>query len=242
MPSPGSQKRKQKQKPSVLSETTCSYCLKTIDDEEDIASHTCKVKERFLLKGERDVSFAFKIFQDYFAYNHRQHAQKTFDDFIRSRYYEDMLKFARHVLDLKIGHPLKFADFVIKSGLPLRRWTSDYVYETFTREMTKKETADAALERSLLLMEQWANDTGNDWRDFFRKIPPVLAVFWIKSGRISPWILYTAETGTVLLERMTEEQLAMIAEVIDPEFWEKKLTDHVEDVNFIRSTLRAEGV
>jgi hypothetical protein len=78
------------------------------------------------------------------------------------------------------------------------------------------------------------------WTDFFRKVSPGVATKWIRSGRVSPWLLYTV--GDDLLDRMSNEQMSMIKEWIDPAFWPFKLRTHAQEVELIKLTLREAGV
>ncbi|MNV07710.1 hypothetical protein D3C71_981540 [compost metagenome] len=113
-------------------------------------------------------------------------------------------------------------------------------YEIWVRELGRKEHPDKALERNILLMEQWSRETGEEWTDFFRKVNPQLATKWIKTGRLSPWLLFTV--GDELIERLSDEQLVLVQDLLDPGFWFKKFDTFEEEVRSIKFNLRSVGV
>ena len=98
-----------------------------------------------------------------------------------------------------------------------------------------------AVERNILLMEQWGREYNENWVDFFRKVPTAQATTWIRKGRISPWLLYCG-VGTALFERMSDEQLGLIKEWINPIFWTGKIRDNKAEVDQIKAILEEAGV
>ena len=72
---------------------------------------------------------------------------KSYEEFSKSKYYTAFTKFGRHILDINAIDPEKFIDFVINNSVHLDKWCSDAVYETYIRELNKKETAERAIER-----------------------------------------------------------------------------------------------
>lgn len=188
------------------------------------------------------MKFGFFAYQRFYAIMMRGQKPPDYDNFMKSQFYTAFVKFGRHVLDINAINPTEFIDFLIKAEVKVDSWTHQSVYATYLRELSKRESADAALERNLLLMQQWAVETGHAWTDYFRLVPAPLAVMQIRSGRISPWVLYTAGSGLELLGRFTPEQMALVQQSIDPEFWSAKLERHAEDVDVIRAALDEAGL
>jgi hypothetical protein len=220
----------------------CEYCGKEFQLERTLMNHTCEKKRRWLWKDEKYAMLGFRAYQRFYEKSLRSKTPKSVQDFIDSRYYLGFTKFGKFIQDINAVDPMGFVDFLIKAEVKLDDWCTAPPYESFTREMAKKETFERALERSILLMEQWARDEGDGavWTDFFRKVSPGVATKWIRSGRVSPWLLYTV--GDDLLDRMSNEQMMLIKEWIDPGFWPAKLQLHKEEVKLIVSTLREAGV
>lgn len=221
---------------------TCSFCSKEFKRETTFMVHLCAGKQRDLEKDEKHARYGLQIFRRFYEVNHRTHKPKTWDDFIRSRYYNDFIKVGRYIAGINAVNPSLFVTFLVKSGLPVTKWTAPSVYDTFMHEHVKKETPDAAVERNLLLMQQWATETGNRWEEFFIKVSPNQAAIWVSTGRISPWVFYVCGTADQLLMRFSDEQLMMVGKYLDPIFWDAKIKQHPDDVEYFKGVFREAGV
>lgn len=219
----------------------CGFCSKVFQREGSLHVHMCVGKQRNAAKNEQPVRMAFRIWLRFYQLTTRN-SKKTWDDFIRSRYYNDFLKVGKYVVEINPVRTPEFIDFLINSGLPVMKWTNKAVYETYIRELSKKETPGVAVERSITIMEQWAGASGEQWFDFFRKVGPAQATMWITTGRLSPWVLYISKGSIELFNRMSPEQLGLIQNTIDPAFWTIKLDKHKEDVSYLRELLDEAGV
>ena len=131
---------------------------------------------------------------------------------------------------------------MIKNNLPIDKWTHDFVYEQYVRELTRQETAEQALERNIMLMNEWSMQTGEPWYDFFRKVNTNQAALWIKNGRISPWVLYNVDSSIEFFERCTPEQIALIKNHAPTGPWKIKFNKNKDSCDFIRKTLKESGM
>jgi hypothetical protein len=161
---------------------------------------------------------------------------------MKSSHYTGFVKFGRYLLDINAINPEAFVEFLLKARVPMKNWEKPFVYEQYIRELNKREPADAAFERNVLLMQQWSLDTGVDWTEFFKQVSPILATKWIQGGRVSPWVLYAASTSEHLFNRLSDEQLKMIEQCVDPRFWTRKFEQQPDDFKFIKDLLREAGV
>lgn len=201
----------------------------------------CVKKQRDLDRQDKNSRMAFRVWLRYYELSMKQN-NKTWDDFIGSQFYNDFLRVGKYINEVNAVNIPQFIDFLVRSSIPLKKWTHESVYETYIRELTKKETPDAAIERCLNLMQQWAGATGEHWADFFRKVGPAQATLWIKSGRLSPWVIYISGSSHELFDRMSSEQLQMVQSYLDPVFWSLKIDRHNDEVEFFRRVLDEAGV
>jgi len=218
----------------------CEFCKKSFSAEKTLFSHTCEKKRRWMWKDEKYAMLGFRAYQIFYDIAQRSKKQKTQEDFINSQYYLGFTKFGRYLQSINAIEPYGFVEFLIRSNIKLDDWSTPRAYEIWVRELGKKEHPMKAYERNVLLMEQWAKETGNEWTDFFRLVNPQLATKWIVGGRISPWLLYSV--GDSLVERLSDEQLNMVKELIEPNFWFKKFDQYEEEVSIIREEMRSVGV
>jgi hypothetical protein len=203
--------------------------------------HVCVQKRRHLQREDKPVVMGFIAFEQFYVRSMHQ-KNISFDKFAKSDFYDEFVRFGRYLIDLDAVNKLGFIDFLLRLEIPLHRWTQATLYATYIRELNKSETPIDALERNFLLMQQWANATGEPWRDFFRRVETPLATLWISSGRISPWVLCLASSAQQLLARFTPEQVMIVEKAVDAKFWQLKIQHHHQDVEIIRQTLREHGV
>jgi hypothetical protein len=212
-----------------MSQFVCEFCRKTLASESRLFNHLCERKRRFLQRDDKSVRLAFAAYNHF--YEKAQRRSTTLDKFETSPYYAAFVKFARYLIDLNAVSPMGFVDFLLRIDAKLDHWTHPSYYGTYIRELSKNETPRDALVRNIMLMESWALDTGEDWRDFFRKISPAKATLWIMNGKISPWLLFTASSAPRLWERLTPEQRQKVNQAIDSQFWSAKIARHQSDVD-----------
>ena len=99
-----------------------------------------------------------------------------------------------------------------------------------------------ALERNVIYLAKWAEETENNWQDYFTKVSPSRAVYDIRSAKISPWLLYLSNTGDQLLNNLNSEQVKMIQHIIDAPFWLKLFTKNKEEVREVKKTCELAGI
>ena len=99
----------------------------------------------------------------------------------------------------------------------------------------RKETGLRALERTVVYLSKWSEETDNDWQSYFELVSPSRAVHDIRSAKISPWVIYLSKTGDELLKKFNDEQVEMIKDFIDPPFWMKLFANNKEEVKEIKS-------
>lgn len=214
----------------------CEFCKAKFTTETYLVNHLCEKKRRWLHREDKPEKLAFIVYHHFYM---RQMGRRSPNQrsFINSRLYGAFVRFARHVIDLEAINPLAFVDFLSKIEWPLDRWTNPEVYARYIRELTKNETPIEAIERNFMLMQQWSVSSGAAWQDFFRLIAPPLATLWIITGRISPWLLFTASSAMELLHRLNPEQAQRVEQAVDTEYWQAKIALHQDDVERIRHTL-----
>jgi hypothetical protein len=236
------QPRKSKEAPKVIEPSwSCEFCKKDFVREKSLINHMCEKKRRWLWRDEKYIRIGFMAFQKFYTLSLRSKKEKTYSDFMESQYFTAFTKFGRYIEHIGAIEVAGFVEMLIKSNIKLDDWTNEIWYESWIRELTKKESPMKAVERNILLMEQWGREYDENWVDFFRKVPTAQATTWIRKGRISPWLLYCG-VGQPLFDRMSDEQLGMVKEWINPMVWNSKIRDNAEEVKEIKMILEEAGV
>lgn len=217
----------------------CQYCKKDFKSERTLSAHMCVKKKRMLEKETIGSRLGFFVFQRFYDLTTNAKKQKTIDDFINSRYYLSFVKFGRHLADLRPIDSNAFVDYVINNGIDINDWHKDSTYFLFLKHHMEEEPYERAIERTLFEMQKWADDNGCSICDFFRNISTFEIVNMIKSGRISPWVIYLTNSGVEMLEKFSDEQLAIISDTINSDFWKNKFLRNRDDVIFVQQTLNS---
>ena len=135
-------------------------------------------------------------------------------------------------------YPEKYIDYVVTSGVKLDHWCKEDMYQKYAVEIIKKEGVETALERSVNTMVEWAEDKSAPWNHYFVHVSSNRAVWHIKDGRISPWLILNCKSGKELLSKFNDEQLSMIYHIVDPQHWAVRFKRQTSDVQLVKDVAK----
>lgn len=216
----------------------CEYCAKLFAKEKTLIVHICEQKRRHLSKTEKHVQAGLMTYQRFYDITQKGKIQKTFDDFASSPYYTAFVKFGSFISNTNPIDPERFIDFVIKSGVKLDHWCREELYDTYVIDLIKKEPADGAIQRSIKTMMNWADKNNAEWEHYFAYVNLNRATHDIREGLVSPWLVLNTKSGKEMLTRMNDEQLSIISDIIDPQFWKRKFKDLPADIELVKDIVR----
>ena len=218
----------------TLKPFVCKYCNHSYSRESTLQVHVCEQKRRALAQHDKNVVIAFDAFKRFFELTQHSTKPKTYEDFARSPYYNAFVSFGSFVSNVKPLYPFKFIDYVIKSNTKLDQWASDSLYDKYVVDLIKSENVETALERSLNHMVDWAEANNAQWNHYFKYVSLSRAVFDIKDGKISPWIILNSITGREMVKRFSDDQLEMVSAVMDIPYWLRKFKTQVSDTELAK--------
>ena len=216
----------------------CEYCGSGYTREKTLAVHMCQPKRRFLQRKEKRVQLGLIAFNKFYKLSAGAKKEKTHDEFDKSPYYNAFVKFGSFVSNVKPLYPEKYIDHVVTSGVKLDHWCREEMYEKYAIELIKKEGVETALERSIQTMIEWANENNSVWNHYFLYASTNRAVWHIKDGKISPWLLLNCSSGKDMLSKFNDEQLNMIYHIVDPQHWAMRFKRQTADVQLVKSIAR----
>lgn len=216
----------------------CEYCGKFFAKEKTLVVHICEQKRRHLSKHEKHVQAGMLTYQRFYDLTQKSKSPKTFDDFACSPYYTAFVKFGSFLSNTSPVYPERFIDFVIKSGVKLDHWCRDELYDTYVLDLVKSEPADGAIQRTIKTMMDWADTNDSQWEHYFAYVNLNRATHDIKEGLVSPWLVLNTKSGKEMLTRMNDEQLDIIGEIIDPQFWKRRFKSLPADIELIKDIIR----
>ena len=202
----------------------------------------CEQKRRALQKNEKRVQLGFIAFNQFYKLSAGAKKDKTYEEFCKSQYYNAFVKFGSFVSNVKPLYPEKYINYVVTSGVKLDQWCKEEMYELYAIDLIKKEGVETALERSVNTMVEWANENNSVWNHYFNYVSLNKAVWHIKDGKISPWLILNCASGKTLLGKLNDEQLSMIYNVVDPTHWALRFKRQVKDVQLVKDVAKESGL
>ena len=216
----------------------CGYCGSGYAREKTLAVHLCQPKRRFLQRKEKRVQLGLIAFNKFYQLSAGSKKDKTHDEFDKSPYYNAFVKFGSFVSNVKPLYPEKYMNHVVTSGVKLDHWCREEMYETYATDLIKKEGVETALERSVETMVEWADENNSVWNHYFLYASPNRAVWHIKDGKISPWLMLNCKSGKEMLGNFNDEQLGMIYNIVDPKHWGVRFKRQTVDVQLVKDVVK----
>lgn len=224
---------------------TCQYCKKSYVKESTLVAHLCEQKRRHLQQNETGVQLGFKAYLRFYEISQGSAKLKTYENFASSPYYSSFVKYGRYLVALRCVNTSSFTDWLLKNNKKLDYWCSDKLYLEWLQQYIKKESVQDAIERALNEMQDYADNTPaleNGFRDYFRRGNSNRICHHISNGRISPWVVFSCDSGIEFLDKLNEDQLTIIMPWIEPEYWQKKFKDYAADAEWVKDILKKAGL
>lgn len=221
---------------------TCQFCGHNFSREKTLAVHVCEQKRRHLAKTERHVVLGFDAYNRFFKLSQNIKGEKTYEDFAKSPYYNAFVKFGSFVSNVNPLYPDKFIDYVIRSGVKLDHWCREELYDKYVVDLVKHESVETALERSIKHMIEWSEKNNASWNHYFLYASLSRAVFDVRDGKISPWIILNSKNGKTMLQKFNDEQLSAISLIMDLPFWLNKFKKLPADVELVKQVIKESNI
>ena len=216
----------------------CQYCGSAYVKESTLAVHMCEQKRRALAKTDKHVQMGYQAYVRFFQLSQKAKHVKTYEEFAKSPYYNAFIKFGSFLSNVNPLYLDRYVDYVVTSGVKLDHWCREELYYDYVLDLIKKEPAEVALQRSIGTMMDWAEKNDSQWNHYFKYVSLNRAVYDIKDGKISPWIVLNSESGRAMLSKFNDEQLGIIFTVMEPEFWALRFKRYPADIDLVKEVIK----
>ena len=220
---------------------TCQYCKKDFIKETSLTVHSCEPRRRRQERSERGVELGFQAYIKFYEMTQGSAKLKTFDDFADSPYYRAFVKFGRYCVSTRAINPERFMEWVLKQNKKIDHWCSDKLYTEYLIFYLQVEQVNDALARGLEFAIGWSENANNPAHDCLRYGNTNALVYAVTAGCISPWLIYSSESGQKFLNELNTDQIAMIYPYIDADLWQKKFRDYPADYEYAKDMLKQAG-
>lgn len=220
----------------------CVHCNKKFMSPRTLFSHMCENKRRAMQQNEKRVQAGLMAFNRFFKLTQGAKKDKTYEEFTKSPYYSAFVKFGSFINNINPLYPDKFIDFVIKSGIKLDKWCTDSLYDKYLYETLKTEPVEAAVQRTLQTMMEWADENNAEFAHYFNYVSLNRAVHDIMNGKISCWVILNSSAGKKMIQKMSDEQLDLIAPAFDVQHWLRHFKSVPADVALVQEICDEVGI
>jgi hypothetical protein len=210
--------------------------------ESTLLAHMCEPKRRWLQKDEKRVQVGFYAFQRFYKLSAGHKKDKTYEEFVKSSFYNAFVKFGSFVNNVRPLYPDKYIDYVVTSNVKLDHWCREEMYEKYAIELIRKEGVETALERSINTMTEWAKEKNSMYNHYFLYASPNRITWDIKDGKISPWLVLNCTSGKTALSNFNDEQLSMLNAVLDPSHWALRFKRQPKDVELVKTIVEKANI
>lgn len=187
---------------------------------------------------ERHVMLGHQTYNIFFKKTQNAKADKSYDEFAKSPYYNAFVKFGSFMSNVNPMYPERFIEFVVMSGVKLDHWCREELYDQYVINLVKNESVETALERSVKTMVEWGDSNSAAWNHYFNYASLNRAAYDIKDGKISPWVVLNCNSGKDMLRKFNDEQLMAINAVMDISYWLSKFKRQPGDTELAREVIR----
>ena len=220
----------------------CVHCNKSFMKEKTLVAHMCERKRRALQETEKRVQAGYMAFNRFWQLTQKSKKPKTYDEFADSSYYNAFVKFGSFVNNVNPLYPDKFIDYVIKSGVKLDHWCRDELYDRYLFDIIKIEPVESAVQRTLQTMMEWGDEHNAEFSHYFLYASLNKAVYDIRNGMISPWVVLNTVSGQDMVRKFNDEQLEIISPAFDIPYWVRKFKEFPADVVLVQEICQEAGI
>jgi len=210
--------------------------------ESTLNSHLCTPKRRALQQNEKRVRLGYYTFNQFYRLSAGAKSDKSYEEFCKSNYYNAFVKFGSFLSNVKPLYIDKYITYIVTSGIKIDKWCDESIYENYVIDLIRKEGVESALERSINTMVEWATENHHNWTDYFNLVSVNRAVWNIKDGKISPWLILNCQSGKSMLSKFNDEQLQMIYRILDPEHWSLRFKRQKADLILVKDIIQKANI
>ena len=198
----------------------------------------CEPKRRYMQRDEKRVQNGFYVYNRFYKITQNAKKEKTYEEFVKSPYYNAFVKFGSFMSNVNPLYPDKYIDWIIRSEVKLDKWCVEALYDKYVVDLIKTESANTAAERSINTMIVWAQKHSAGWNHYFSYANVNKIVYDIRDGKVSPWIVLNSDNGVRALQNLNDEQLQIIAPMVDIEFWSEHFRKNKSDLEFVKNLIK----
>jgi hypothetical protein len=220
----------------------CDYCSATFKTKSGLNRHMCKKKALAQDIGDLNVRNAYKLFSFWYTYNGFRNHSKTYPEFLKSPYFSKFIEVTEYVSSVYLPNGREYVRWCVDNNISTYDWVKDKTLKRYQVDYNKKNEPVSSAIRSLEAIATWCEQKEIPIEEFFKSIKPTEALIWIQNGRLNPWVLFSTGASDVLLNKFSEDQLVIMNETLDLDYWTSRLKVSREAVNEVANIMDQLGM
>jgi hypothetical protein len=203
---------KQRKSPLTTKKFICEFCGHQVAREKTLINHydNCNKKLRFEIRNTDEVQAAFRL------WNLVQNKNRSIEDFEMSNLYKTFIDFVMDSKDKGFDHIESYGKWLLTNKISVYHWKKQNFYEQFLSSFISSENPRDGIIRSL----EYIDKIGY-LGEFFDTCPVGRILTLIESGKVSPWLIFLADSGS-FIKRLNGEKLTYFYKIINIDVWEMK--------------------
>lgn len=213
------------------SEYSCEHCGRSFIRPTTLLKHLCEAKRRWDDRDRPANRVAFNAWLKFYSQFQPSKKAREYRDFVASAYYSGFMKFGIYSTETNILNPMNYVDWLLKSHIPLDKWSSDRNYTSYLIEYLQQEDVGDAIQRTIENMMILADEQNIKLNDVLAYVSVSKVCYYITCGKISPWFLYHSNSGQQFLGDLSQDHINVIHNYINPEAWNIRFRRYPELVD-----------
>lgn len=202
----------------------CNFCKKKFKLEHKFMDHVCKQMIRDKEIRTPTGQAAWTLYQSWLKAQRK--AVPKIDTFLDSRYYATFIKIAKFVKKVGIPDIDVFVKFMVEKNMPPAIWTNDEMYGRFLYYIDNRVSPEKQAMNTIEYLFKVADHLDVDVSEVFEYMTAGDIIPLLHRRQLTPWILLASPKFKALVQRSTEEEKMILAELIDAKKWKKKKQDN----------------
>jgi hypothetical protein len=117
-------------------------------------------------------------------------------------------------------------------------WTDDRAYAIYLEHMEYHIDPLTSIQITTKVLQDLADEYECDVGKVFEVCSNNEIIQLIRERKLSPWILLKSRKFAAFLNKLSEEQLTILENMIDSNFWKKKFNNDPKTVSFVLACIK----
>jgi hypothetical protein len=219
----------------------CKYCGKQFVREHHYMAHKCKEMKRDEELRTPNGQTALTYYQLWMRTMKRNAPSAA--AFVTSRYYQTFMNFVVFSKSVDLPKPDKFIWLMVQKNYPPTIWTTDDAYVMYLEFLDRKTSPMEQASLSIETLIKTADRCEVELSEVFSVLNIQDLIHMLRTRRLSAWLLlFSKKFQHMYKTDATLEQRLIIDNLVRPEYWEEKITDHMDDVKTIKMLISEMGI